>query len=250
MSIPDSVTTSVVAAGIVKLAGEIENAIAAMYGHPGESIGTILGNIGERRRGNLESVTRRSALTLLNIGVKAQEVPLPLLGPILEGGSLHGESSPLHETWANLLANAADPRKVTQIEPSFASILKALGPREVRFLDFLSKDAGLVNDIIMEQSGLITVYVNAGLADKSFQWPPTSDRPLAVYAPPAGFELMLGILDTLGLLKPTSNFGATEYNLSAISADGIEQRHIHQPYLFALTPLARAFVRACQPPSP
>jgi hypothetical protein len=34
MSIPDSVTTSVVAAAIVKFAGEIENAIAAIYGHP------------------------------------------------------------------------------------------------------------------------------------------------------------------------------------------------------------------------
>lgn len=62
MSIPDAVTTGVALAGTLQIAKQAQEFIAAAAGHPGETIGTILGNITHRRRENLESVGNKAHL--------------------------------------------------------------------------------------------------------------------------------------------------------------------------------------------
>ena len=69
-------------------------------------------------------------------GIKPQQVPMKLLAPILEGGSLEQEENML-EHWAQLLASSADPNTQPSILPSFAAILKELSPKEVKILDEL-----------------------------------------------------------------------------------------------------------------
>jgi hypothetical protein len=49
--------------------------IAAASSHPGESIGTILGEITRRRRQKVEAGEDLAYLTLLNIGVRASKIP-------------------------------------------------------------------------------------------------------------------------------------------------------------------------------
>jgi|HubBroStandDraft_6_1064221.scaffolds.fasta_scaffold814787_2 hypothetical protein len=171
MSVPDPVTTGIVVGTTLGLAKEAKDFIAAASGHKGESIGTILGDIVQRRRNNAETVIGRSHLILLNIGVKAGEVPLNVLQPMIEGASLQ-EDPTLQEIWANLLANAADPRKKNPVEPSFAGILRELSSREVIFLDALSKETNGVWDLTFSEASLIRVSVEAGLAQPDYVVPP------------------------------------------------------------------------------
>jgi|SRR5579863_7383478 len=118
MSIPDPITTGIVTAAALQAAKQGQEFIAAAAGHPGESLGTILGNLGRRRMQNAEAVGNKAHLTLLNIGVKAQEVPLNILQPLLESASLQEDPS-LQAVWANLRANAADPRQTKQTRAGF-----------------------------------------------------------------------------------------------------------------------------------
>jgi hypothetical protein len=136
----DPVTTSAALGALAyvakPLAKQVEDFVAAISGHPEESLGTILGSIGARRWANLDKVADKAHFILLNLDLKPREVPLNVLQPALEGASVQ-EDTFLQEVWANLLANAADPRKLNEVAPSFPAILKELGPREVRLLDAL-----------------------------------------------------------------------------------------------------------------
>ena len=50
MATPDpGVTTGVVLAGTLQAAKQVQDFVAAVTGHPGETIGTILGNMFQRR---------------------------------------------------------------------------------------------------------------------------------------------------------------------------------------------------------
>ena len=133
MSASGPVITGVVLAGVLQAAKQAQEFLAAATGHPGESLGTILGNIMHRRIENAEGILSTAHLTLLNIGVTAKEIPLNILQPALEAASLQEDDS-LREAWTNLLANAADPR-TEMIPPSFPRILAEMSPREARFLN-------------------------------------------------------------------------------------------------------------------
>lgn len=89
--------TAATAAAI--LAKQGQDFVAAVSGHPGETIGTILGRMAKRRLDNAQVIGGMAHLTLLNLGVKPQEIPLPVLGPLLEGASFQDEP-PMQEIWA------------------------------------------------------------------------------------------------------------------------------------------------------
>jgi hypothetical protein len=69
-------------------------------------------------------------------GVTPQQVPMKLLSPILENGSIEEDESMI-DRWATLLANAADPNTTPSILPSYAAILKELSPIEAKVLDMI-----------------------------------------------------------------------------------------------------------------
>ncbi len=115
--------------------------ISAVLKAPGEALGGLFADlINERRHANLIKITGRSQERLSNAGVSAKEVPLSIIHPALQAASLEEEPD-LQEIWANLLANAADPRETTPLSPSFPAILKELSAREVRLLDTLFQEA-------------------------------------------------------------------------------------------------------------
>ena len=138
MSVPGPVTVAVtgglVLSGANQASKQIQDFLAAVTGHPGESIGTILGNLMRRRQENAEGIVNKAHFTLLNLGIEPGPVPLNVLYPVLEVGSLQ-EDAELQEKWANLLANAGDPRQGVPVSPVFAETLKNLTVREVKFLD-------------------------------------------------------------------------------------------------------------------
>jgi hypothetical protein len=225
--VPDPVTTIVSAGTLGVLAKQAQDFIAAVSGHPGESIGTMLGNFTNRRLENLRTVTAKSHLILLNIGVEPREVPFHILQPALEAASLQ-EDPDIQSVWANLLANAADPRKTSKVEPIFLSILKELSFREVRFIDTVFKELEGAGIMHINLSPLIVIYERAGLATNSlktgthqiataYEWLERSDR--------EEFMLMMEILELHRIIKGATTSG------------------------YEITPLGVAFMRACRKPN-
>jgi hypothetical protein len=76
----------------------------------------------------------RTKEMLEEAGVDAQKVPLKLLKPLIESGSLEDNDS-LQDRWAALLANAANVS--SNIHPAFPEILKQLDTTEVTYMDVL-----------------------------------------------------------------------------------------------------------------
>ena len=85
---------------------------------------------------HVEQVVSKSQFTLLNIGVTAKDVPLKIIHPLLEAASLEDDPE-IQELWANLIANAADPRGGVIVRESFVPALRQLTSADVHFLDKL-----------------------------------------------------------------------------------------------------------------
>ena|GEM_PF-6161510 len=73
---------------------------------------------------------------LVEANIEPQEVPFKVLVPLIESASLE-EDEFLQKTWANLLANAANPHSVAKFDSGFIEIMKQLGPIHVRILNAL-----------------------------------------------------------------------------------------------------------------
>lgn len=122
----DPVITGVVTAAALQVAKQGQDFIAAAAGRPGLSIGTILGEWAQRRVKNAEAIGNKAHLILLNLDLKPKEAPFNVIQPLLESATLQDDPS-LQETWANLLANAADPRRERPLNAIFPYILRDLG---------------------------------------------------------------------------------------------------------------------------
>jgi hypothetical protein len=251
MSDPDPVTTGIVLATALEVAKQSQDFIAAAAGHPNQSIGTILGDLVSRRRVNTEAVTSKSSLILLNIGQKVGEVPLNVLQPALEAASLQ-EDEVLRERWANLLANAADPRQQNQVPPLFPAMLRELGAREVKFLDMLYEHAhgrvkvmGIdqtVADIIFGIGDIQGLYERSRLSRTGNMTRRTvadGDDPEHVKEM-TEFWIMLDVIRRHDILygRPTDPPGI---NMPRSTRDLVKQLHFSD--------LGAAFVKACRPPT-
>ncbi len=221
MSTPDPVTTGLVVAGALQAAKQAQDFIAAVSGHAGETIGTILGNIANRRLKNVEAAISKSHLILLYIGVEPGEIPLNILQPALEAASLQEESD-LQGVWANLLANAADGRQIHRVEPSFVSMLRNLSSREVRFLESLCDGADGLWNIQLGKRDTRRIY--EGEADT--------------------FDIMMALLEREGILE--------SHEGSDVTVDGPRSHSFriltHPEGFYTFTPLGIAFVKACRKP--
>ena len=77
---------------------------------------------------------------IADAGFEPNPIGLKLLLPALDCAAVEDDES-LHSMWAALLANAADPRQLCIVHPSFTTILKELTSREVKLLDALYRIA-------------------------------------------------------------------------------------------------------------
>jgi hypothetical protein len=107
-------------------------------------------------------------------GIDPKAVPLKTLLPILENASVEEEED-LHDRYANMLANAANPAE-GGVHPAFPEILRELSATEARFLDAvyehvareagrrqISFDASTVESIELGRLGFELVFAEAGL---------------------------------------------------------------------------------------
>jgi hypothetical protein len=252
MSIPDPVITGVVTGSVVtalqQAAKQGQDFIAAALGHPGESLGAILGNlVFDRRLENAAIVGNRARLIQLNIGIETpKEAPLNVLHPLLEGASLE-EQAEMQERWANMLANACDPRRSGNVLGSFARILTNLTPRHVKFLDALFERSNRNPwNPEMTDDELRKIYYEAGLARSLALFARTQNEidkdPEAYRQDSEDYAITLDILKRESLLSEVSYTTKRESPLY----DSSERFPLQRRYL--LSALGEKFVAACQPP--
>ena len=254
MVIPDPVATGVVLASALQIAKQAQDFIAAASGHPGETMGTILGNIAQRRIRNGEVVVNKAYFTLLNIGVTPGEIPLNVLQPALEAASL-AEDAEMQERWTNLLANAADPGQQNKVSPAFPSILKELTSREVKFLDALfthySKVVAESNEmvggpdykrvltenhfrlVLYTQEHLLKIFSLAGLSRS-----PATEKWWEISGGPDAWDL--DALEDIRILMTVRDL-LSRHNLIALGPDLSPE--------YSITLLGWSFVKACRTPT-
>jgi hypothetical protein len=110
-----------------------------LFGGAAEQIGGMLTDeFAARRRIRRIGLFTKVQAAINNARIDPRQIPDNIWVPILQEASLQDDED-LQEKWANLLANAADPRETNPVLPSFSLILKEFTSREARFLDALYK---------------------------------------------------------------------------------------------------------------
>lgn len=252
MSAPDPVTTGVALAAALQIAKQAQNFVAAAAGSPGESIGTILGNIAKRRLTNAEKVSNKAHLILLNIGQAPGEVPLNILQPALEAASVQEDRS-LQEIWANLLANASDPRALIPVTAAFPTILKELGAREVSFLDKIYETAREsvaggqhthITRIEFLPHELLPCYKGwtFGTLDSYYRQLRTTQVDLP---DEFAFSLDLVLRNRLFHVGEKENSAARKFTIRDVDTEEHGALEV-----YSLTQLGVSFIRACRAPEP
>ena len=181
-------------------------------------------------------------------GIQPQRVPLKVLLPIVENASLE-EDDDLQEIWANLLANAADPRQLSPVLASFVDILKELSAQDVKFLDKfytralerVSKDWPAEN-VKHEIDWLLEMYGAAGLARRTWSAPLNSADLLYrddLLTDMRDLNLTLDVLLRNGLLTKSVSSPVIRFQ--------IDPPKLKTEY--SLTHLGTRFVAACKAPT-
>jgi len=138
----DLVTTTLAKAGANAsgdlLKKESESFLKVVLGEPAKSLGGLFSDqINARRHANLIKITVAAKRRLDDGGISANEVPLKIIHPLLEGACLE-ESPDLQDMWAALLAGAATKGE-DAFYAGFIHVLKQISPEEARFLKALRK---------------------------------------------------------------------------------------------------------------
>lgn len=256
----DPVATGLVVAGTLGIAKRAEDFLAAISGHPGESIGTIVGGWAKKRIENLGTIAAGADLILLELGVnEPAEIALNVLQPAVEAASLQ-DSPTLREIWANMLANAADPRnRRPVVVASFVAILKDLEPPDVKFLQTLYMNdeklaAGGIENAGYTRDNLLRIFAVAGLAAypdlAALLARPNSAFSEEINADYRDLDFTIEILLKHRILDRESE--PVPVNADGVPVNLLQGQAIARvitQHLFRLSELGRCFVRACERPT-
>jgi hypothetical protein len=248
MSVPDPVTTGLVTATVLQVVKQGQDFIAAAAGYPGESLGTIVGKWAKRRLDNAATVGSKAHFILLNIGqVQKTDVELKVLQPLIEAASLE-ENDELQNIWANLLAQATDPRELITVSPIFPYILRDFGSREVKFLDALYEDAlkkivdnSFFNDVSRMQFDLVhLIKLFAALGfDSNIEGDSKAQGFPDLQRNRSAFYFMMDVILRHDVIREV-----------LVPIDDERYRPLPQMNsVYHLSELGSVFVKACRPPS-
>jgi hypothetical protein len=225
------------AAALAVAAKQTQDFIGAVTGHPGESIGTIFGGWMRRRKENAEKVAYGAHLTLLNLGLTADEVPLRVLMPALEHASVEEDQS-MQERWSNLLANAADPRHDIEITQTYSTVLAELTPVQAKMLDAVYRNAaGRCHGTIFIEDIFYSMYDLGHLYHQEIVVP--------IHGPSAPVTITLQSRASIDVLRRTGLLDVRTLENKIYQGNNPSDR---QPLIYTLSALGLAFYRACQPP--
>lgn len=227
---------------VVKVGAEavmrpFSNLIEKLFGGGVQQLGGMLEDAVKVRRFRRQVKLFKKLQEILDqSGFEPRQVPDKIWMPILESVATEDDDA-LQEQWANLLANAADPRNESQDLASFVQILKQLSSRDAKLLQVLYKETrgSMIEPNIWQH------YVVSGLS-----------RVKDVFISPSE-----GAQHSGDLTADYRDFGVTLDRLLYLRLLDREIREIQvEPHIertrkemeFNLTNLGEAFVRACTRP--
>ena len=227
------------------------NLIERLFGGPVDQVGGIWEDrLKVRRQIRQVKLMQKLSAALKEAKIDAQPIPDSIWIPVLQEASLQDDET-LQSQWANLLANAADPRQLNPVLPSFPAILKELTPREVKFLCALRArgdgparwgpdgKAGPQDSQIYDRGRLQEIYARAGLARCSRLGRVTH----GVHSDQENEDIMLDEREFSIVLDVLKRHGIVEELTYPASGYGMDTRLLHK---YALSELGVAFVDACQ----
>jgi hypothetical protein len=160
-------------------------------------------------------------------GIEPKAVKIPLLFDILDRATLE-EDNDLQDLWANLLANAADPRELMRIRTTFPEILRHISKEEAIYLKEM-----------FEINANMTGHTDRGYL-------PDSDEEMEVTLPPKRLDdVSYDNLRRLGVIVENED----TVPVAALGV-GVNQFRFLTTERYAITSLGVALVMACRPPTP
>ena len=217
--------------GIDVAAKFLEQLFGPAVSEVGEALADPIRNYRLRRQQQALAMLEHAKKLLDDGGLAPQAVPGRILFQILEHGSLEDDLA-LQGRWVALLANAAAPA-AESVLPAYAEILRQLVPVQAAILDWLYAVHG--DSISLEPAPIADAYEAHGH--------------VAVHAD--------AIIDRFGLTKKRYNVLASDlHRLQVIDGQRFESGAVGgggstsatNYAAITITPLGRAFVRACTPP--
>jgi len=256
----------VTTAGLIKTAGievpatakrEAEGFWKAVYAEPAKALGSLVAlPLNRRLFRNAVKATVEANRLLKAAGVSPKQVPLSIIHPALQGAALEEDPS-LQAIWANLLANAADPRKLAPVSAAFPTILKELSSREVKFLDALYNEVvtkanekrGLFHTahVYFSDSELHDIYTSAGLSQVPHFFLKSDDDEQAAQDL-RSFSYMLAMLKRHNLIAE-SIWPHTVDRYDAVK-NPKPDFEVEIEIEYSLSEIGSCFVVACRQPTP
>jgi hypothetical protein len=159
-------------------------------------------------------------------GIEPKAVRIPLLFDILDRATLE-EDDNLQDLWANLLANAADPRGLVRVRTIFPEILRHISKEEAIYLEEM-----------VEINANTTSYT-----DRAYL--PDSEKEMEVTLPPKRLDdVSYDNLKRLGVVIENEEM----VPVAALEV-GVNQFRVLTTERYAITSLGFALVMACRPPA-
>lgn len=153
----------------------------------------------------------------------SRPVPPKFALPLIEAATLE-EDETLHNRWANLLANAMDPKFDEELHPAFISILKEMSSLDALLLEKIEHEGFQPTDTLHGSFFGGNLYALQDLADLSGGSIEET-------------EISLFNMSRLGCLSPVHSMDGTVQHITAMTS--------HTGITIAVTPLGRALIRAC-----
>jgi hypothetical protein len=134
----DEAAKELVKVGAEQVFGPYKDLMNKLFGGPAEQLGGMWADsLAARRRIRQVGLLKKVQAAIEEARFEPQQISDNIWLPAIAEASLQDDET-IQQRWANLLANAADPRNGSNnVEPSFLAILKELTYREVKFLDAL-----------------------------------------------------------------------------------------------------------------
>lgn len=224
----------------------IASLIEKLFGGPAEQIGGMwTESLAARRQIRGIKLMQKVQRVLDEAGFAPKAIPDKIWIPLLQDALLEDDDE-LQQLWANLFANASDPRSGIIVRESFGNALRQLMPADIRFLDKLydlavGVDAGRIY-LFQDGSDIGSYGVLWEIFHTATVGPLNSIDELRESR--NAFEITLDTLRRTAILKPETQVMQGNGYSDPVPHDAelvTKERHW-------LTPFGYELVRACRPP--
>jgi len=242
------------------------NLMERLFGGAVDEVGGMWQDSLKVRRANRRvKLLQKLQAQIDDAGFDPQPIPDSIWIPILQEASLQDDED-LQTVWASQLANAADPRQSCPVTAPFASMLRELTVREVKFLDALYDIALTRNPphrriagIEFQGEVLLEVYSNAGLSrQQSLAYTTLGDwneHGTELQADLDDFSLTMDLLKRNRILNESVSTKPIDVS-SLVNKMGMNRPprvptsvEIPTKVTYSFTQLGALFVSACRPPA-